>query len=140
MSLGIGLLSKLASTTAQTLCGAGFDIEIIEAHHNQKLDAPSGTAISLANSINTAMDGKYNYVFDRSHTRTKRDNNEIGISAIRGGTIVGEHTVIFAGQDEVIEITHRAASRDFFATGAIAAAQFLIGKTPRLYTMDDILS
>ncbi|MCL2753700.1 MAG: 4-hydroxy-tetrahydrodipicolinate reductase [Defluviitaleaceae bacterium] len=140
MSLGVNLVSKLAQTATKALDGANFDIEIIEAHHNQKLDAPSGTGLLLAQSINAAADGKYKFVFDRSHALQKRCPDEIGISAIRGGTIVGEHTIIFAGPDEVIEITHKAASREIFARGALKAAQFIAEKKPGLYTMDDLLN
>lgn len=139
MSLGINLISKLAAQAAGTLDKAGFDIEIIESHHNQKLDAPSGTALLLADAINSAMGNKFKYVHDRSQYLQKREANEIGISAIRGGGIVGEHTVILAGAGEVVEITHRAISRDVFAHGAIAAAEFLKNKPARLYTMDDLL-
>jgi len=140
MSLGVNLIAKLAAQSAVALDGAGFDIEIIEAHHNQKLDSPSGTALLLANSINDAMGGKFEYVYDRSGRLEKRGKNELGISAIRGGSIVGEHTIILAGAGEVIEITHRALSRVIFARGAIAAAEFLKDKPAGLYTMDDLLS
>ena len=139
MSLGVNLISKLAQLATKALDGANFDIEIVEAHHNQKLDTPSGTGLFLAQSINEAADGKYKFVFDRSQGLQKRETNEIGISAIRGGTIVGEHTIIFAGTDEVIEITHKAASREVFARGALRAAQFMLDKKSGLYTMDDLL-
>jgi 4-hydroxy-tetrahydrodipicolinate reductase len=140
MSLGVNLLSKLVADAAKTLANAGFDIEIIEAHHNQKLDAPSGTALLLANSINASCGGKFKYVFDRSGYLQKRCSDEIGISAIRGGTIVGEHSVIFAGGDEIVEISHRALSRDIFAKGALAAAKFLKGRPAGLYSMNDLIS
>ncbi|MCL2350763.1 MAG: 4-hydroxy-tetrahydrodipicolinate reductase [Defluviitaleaceae bacterium] len=140
MSLGVNLVSKLAADATTVLDGAGFDIEIIEAHHNKKMDAPSGTAIMLAKSINDAANGKFNYVHDRSKVFQKRGENEIGISAIRGGTIVGEHTIIFAGQDEIIEITHKAASRDIFAKGALAAARFIKNKPAGLYNMNNLLN
>jgi 4-hydroxy-tetrahydrodipicolinate reductase len=119
---------------------AGFDVEIVEKHHNQKLDAPSGTALALADSINEAMDGSYEYVYDRSGRRAKRDAKELGISAVRGGTIVGEHEVIFAGTDEVIEFKHTAYSRAVFGKGAIAAAKFLKGRDAGLYDMQDVIA
>ena len=122
------------------LAAAGFDIEIVEKHHNQKLDAPSGTAIALADSINDAMDGAYDYVYDRSTRREKRREKEIGISAVRGGTIVGDHDVIFAGEDEVITFSHRAYSRAVFGKGAVEAAKYLAGKPAKLYTMHDVLA
>jgi 4-hydroxy-tetrahydrodipicolinate reductase len=139
MSLGVNLQSKLAAIATQTLAKSGFDIEIIEAHHNQKLDAPSGTAFLLANSINAAADGKFKFVYDRSQYLQKREADEIGISAIRGGTIVGEHSVIFAGPDEIVEITHRALSREIFARGALRAAKFIADKPAKLYTINDLL-
>ena len=114
MSLGINLLLKLLKDAAKVLAPAGYDIEIVEKHHNQKLDAPSGTALALADSINEAMDGSYVYTYDRSQVRRKREKKEIGISAVRGGTIVGEHEVLFAGLDEVIELKHTAYSRSVF--------------------------
>jgi len=140
MSLGVNVISKLAAQAAKTLNAAGFDIEIIEAHHNQKLDAPSGTAVLLADAINEALGGKMKYVYDRSTYLQKRGADEIGMSAIRGGSIVGEHTVILAGQGEVVEITHRALSREIFARGAVAAAEFIKNKPAGLYTMDDLIS
>jgi 4-hydroxy-tetrahydrodipicolinate reductase len=139
MSLGINLLLDLVQKAAKILDPAGFDIEILEKHHNQKLDAPSGTALAIYDSINDAMDGKYESVFDRSRDRKKRERKEIGISAIRGGNIVGEHSVFFAGTDEVIEIRHTATSRAVFAKGAIAAAAFLAQKEPGLYDMSDVI-
>lgn len=140
MSLGINLLLKLVKEAAQVLAGAGFDIEIVEKHHNQKLDAPSGTAIALADSINEEFDGAYEYVYDRSQKRAKRDSKELGISAVRGGSIVGEHDVIFAGADEVITFSHTAYSRAVFGKGAIEAAKFLVGKAPGMYNMSHVIN
>lgn len=139
MSLGINLLLKLLKEAAPVLAEAGFDIEIVEKHHNQKLDAPSGTALALADSINEEFDNSYEYVYDRSTRRQKRDAKEIGISAVRGGTIVGDHDVIFAGSDEVVTFSHTAYSRGVFAKGAIQAAKFLNGKKPGLYDMSDVI-
>ena len=139
MSLGINLLLKLVKEAARVLAAADFDIEILEKHHNRKLDAPSGTALALADSINEAMESQYHYVYDRSSRRQKRDPKEIGIQSVRGGSIVGEHNVIFAGQDEVITISHTAYSRAIFAKGAVAAAKFLAGKTSGLYDMADVI-
>lgn len=139
MSLGINLLLKLVKEAARVLATADFDIEILEKHHNRKLDAPSGTALALADSINEAMESQYHYVYDRSSRRQKRDPREIGIQSVRGGSIVGEHDVIFAGQDEVITISHTAYSRAIFAKGAVAAAKFLAGKTSGLYDMADVI-
>lgn len=139
MSLGINLLMKLLKEAAVKLAGDGFDVEIVEKHHNQKLDAPSGTALALADSINEAMDDRYEYIYDRSQVRQKRDKKELGISAVRGGTIVGEHEVIFAGTDEVITFKHTAYSRAVFAKGSIAAAKYLKGKAAGLYDMSDVL-
>ena len=139
MSLGINLLMKLLKEAAVKLAGDGFDVEIVEKHHNQKLDAPSGTALALADSINEAMDDRYEYVYDRSQVRQKRDKKELGISAVRGGTIVGEHEVIFAGTDEVITFKHTAYSRAVFAKGSITAAKYLKGKAVGLYDMSDVL-
>lgn len=140
MSLGINLLLKLVKEAAQVLAGAGFDIEIVEKHHNQKLDAPSGTAIALADSINEEFDGAYEYVYDRSQRRAKRDSKELGISAVRGGSIVGEHDVIFAGADEVITFSHTAYSRAVFGKGAVEAAKFLAGKVPGMYNMSHVIN
>ena len=143
MSLGINLLQNLLAEAAPRLAAAGFDIEIVEKHHNQKLDAPSGTALALADAVNdgleAAEDGRYEYVYDRSGRRMKRPQKEIGISAVRGGTIVGDHDVIFAGEDEVITLSHRAYSRAVFAKGAVTAAKFLAGKEAGFYGMEDAL-
>lgn len=139
MSLGVNLLLKLVRDAALSLAEAGFDIEIVEKHHNHKLDAPSGTALVLADSINDAMGNQYHYQYDRSTRHEKRDKKEIGISAVRGGSIVGEHDVIFAGQDEVVTISHTAYSRAIFGKGAIEAARFLAGKPAGLYTMSDVI-
>ena len=138
MSLGINTLLKLVQDAAKVLATAGFDMEIVEKHHRLKVDAPSGTALALADSINEAMDNKYHYVYDRSQKREKRDDKEIGISAVRGGTIVGEHEIIFAGQDEVIEFKHTAYSKAIFGKGAVEAAKFLAGK-PGRYDMSDVI-
>ncbi len=138
MSLGINLLSKLAKTAAEVL-GGQFDIEIVEKHHNQKIDAPSGTAIMLANAINETLDNKYQYVYDRHSQRKKRGKNEIGMHSIRGGTIVGEHDIIFAGRDEVITLSHSAASKEVFAVGAVNAAVFLADRPAGLYDMAELL-
>ena len=139
MSLGVNLLLKLVQEAAKVLASSGFDIEIVEKHHNQKIDAPSGTAMALADAINQAMEERYHYVYDRSQVHEKREKTEIGIHAVRGGNIVGEHDVIFAGRDEVIELTHRATSREVFAVGAVKAAKFLAGKPAGLYTMKEVL-
>lgn len=139
MSMGINLLLKLLAEAAKVLAPAGYDIELVEKHHNQKLDAPSGTALALADSINGALGEKYSYVYDRSQVRQKRDSREIGISAVRGGTIVGEHEVLFAGTDEVIEFKHTAYSRSVFAKGAVEAAKFLAGQKPGMYDMGDVI-
>ena len=139
MSLGINLLMQLLKEATKVLSPAGYDIEIVEKHHNQKLDAPSGTAIALADSINEAADGQYEYVYDRSQVRKKRDKKELGISAVRGGTIVGEHEVLFAGIDEVIEFKHTAYSRTVFGKGAVEAAKFLAGKEAGKYDMSDVV-
>ena len=139
MSLGVNLLMKLLQDAAKVLAPEGFDMEIVERHHNQKVDAPSGTAIALADALNGALEEDYEYVYDRSGQRKKRDSHEIGISAVRGGTIVGEHEVIFAGEDEVIEFKHTAYSKALFAKGAVAAAKFLAGKGPGRYDMSDVI-
>lgn len=139
MSLGINTLMKLLKTATEVLANRGFDIEIVEKHHNQKVDAPSGTALALADCMNQVLDNQYDYTYDRSTVRQKRAKNEIGISAVRGGTIVGEHEVIFAGIDEVIEIKHTAYSKAIFAKGAIDAAKFLKGKEAGLYNVADVI-
>ena len=139
MSLGINTLLKLVQDAAKVLAAAGFDMEIVEKHHRLKLDAPSGTALALADSLNEAMDNQYHYVYDRSQRREQRDDKEIGISAVRGGTIVGEHEVIFAGQDEVIEFKHTAYSKAIFGKGAVEAAKFLAGKPAGRYDMSDVI-
>ncbi len=139
MSLGINLLVSLCKKATEIL-GNDFDIEIIEKHHNQKIDAPSGTAIMLANSINETLNNKMIYEYDRHSKRQKRAKNEIGISSIRGGTIVGEHEVIFAGNNEVISLNHRAFSKDVFAFGAVKAAKFLANKPAGLYDMKQVVN
>jgi 4-hydroxy-tetrahydrodipicolinate reductase len=139
MSVGVNALMKVLKEVSPLFAAAGFDIEIVEKHHNQKLDAPSGTAIALADSINESLNKEYDYVYDRSERREKRPVKEIGISAVRGGTIVGDHDVIFAGHDEVVTISHRAYSRAIFGKGAIEAAKFLKGKGPGMYDMADAL-
>lgn len=138
MSLGVNLVIDLVKKAARLL-ESNFDIEIIEKHHNQKLDAPSGTALAIADSINEVLEQKHEYVYDRHSRRKKRSNAEIGIHAVRGGTIVGEHSVIFAGNDEIIEINHMAMSKDIFGTGALRAARFIFGKKPGLYDMNDLI-
>lgn len=139
MSIGVSLVSELAKKAAKVLQN-GFDIEIVEAHHNQKIDAPSGTALMLADSISEALDEKPVYEFDRHSKRMKRNKNEIGIHAIRGGTIVGEHEIIFAGPDEVIKISHSAFSKQLFANGSVNAGIFLVGKPAGFYTMKDLVN
>ncbi|MBE6798005.1 MAG: 4-hydroxy-tetrahydrodipicolinate reductase [Ruminococcaceae bacterium] len=139
MSLGINLLVSLAKK-ATAILGDDYDIEIIEKHHNQKIDAPSGTAIMLANAINETMDGKMIYEYDRHSKREKRSKNEIGIHSVRGGTIVGEHEVIFAGDNEVVSLTHQAFSKNVFAFGAVKAAKFLKSKTAGIYDMNGLIS
>ena len=139
MSVGINLILSLVQKAADILFDSGFDIEIIEKHHNQKIDAPSGTAIAIADSINGALGNKMEYIYDRSKTREKRARNEIGMHAVRGGTIVGEHDVIFAGKDEIITLSHTAMSKEIFAVGAVKAAKFLAGKGAGLYSMKDVM-
>ena len=117
-----------------------FDIEIVERHHNQKIDAPSGTALAIADAISDSLSEPAEYVYDRHSVRRKRKKNEIGLHAVRGGTIVGDHTVIFAGNDEVIELKHSAASKEVFAVGSIKAAQFMVGKPAGMYDMNDLIS
>lgn len=138
MSLGINLLIDLVKKAADVLYG-NFDIEIIEKHHNQKIDAPSGTALMIADEIAKELDESVSYQYDRHSQRKKRDKNEIGIHAVRGGTIVGEHEVIFAGKDEVLTVSHTAMSKEIFATGSIRAAKFIYGKEPGLYSMKDVM-
>ncbi|MBR1930379.1 MAG: 4-hydroxy-tetrahydrodipicolinate reductase [Lachnospiraceae bacterium] len=140
MSLGINLLMKLLQDAAGVLAEAGFDIEIVEKHHNLKLDAPSGTALALADSVNEKLDGAYTYVYDRSSRRQQRPLKEIGISAVRGGTIVGDHDVIFAGADEVLTFSHTAYSKAIFGKGAVQAAKFLAGKAAGMYNMSDVIN
>ena len=139
MSLGVNMLLKILKEAAGILAPAGFDIEIVEKHHNQKVDAPSGTALALADSINEEFNNEYDYVYDRSQVREKRNSKEIGISSVRGGTIVGDHDVIFAGEDEVITFSHTAYSRAVFGKGAIQAAKFLKGREPGLYNMSHVI-
>lgn len=139
MSLGINTLIKLLKEATKILATEGFDIEIVERHHNQKLDAPSGTALALADAINEELDNEYIYKYDRSQERVKRAKKEIGISAVRGGNIVGDHDVIFAGTDEVIEINHKAHSKAIFGKGAIAAAKYLAGKPAGMYDMSNVI-
>ena len=138
MSLGVNVLIELARQATRVL-GGEFDIEIVEKHHRNKLDAPSGTALMIANAINAEADGKYDYVYDRSQVRQKRGDRELGISAVRGGGIVGEHEVLFCGPEEVLTLQHSAGSRGVFADGAIQAALYLAGQQPGYYTMTDLL-
>ncbi len=140
MSLGINTLMELLRKAALVFAPAGFDMEIVEKHHNLKVDAPSGTALALADSMNDALENVYTYKYDRSQERVRRDKHEIGIAAVRGGTIVGEHEVIFAGQDEVIEFKHTAYSKAVFAKGAVEAAKFLHGKPAGYYDMADVIA
>lgn len=139
MSLGINMLLKLLKKAAGILAPAGFDMEIVEKHHNKKVDAPSGTALALADSINEELGNAYEYIYDRSGRREKRPAKEIGFSAVRGGTIVGEHDVIFAGADEVVTFSHAAYSKAVFGKGAIQAAKFLAGKPAGRYDMSDVV-
>ena len=139
MSLGINLLVQLAKK-ATAILGGQFDIEIVEKHHNQKIDAPSGTALMIADAINESLDNQYHYVYDRHSKRQKREKTEIGMHAIRGGTIVGEHDIIFAGHDEVITLSHSAASKEVFAVGAVNAAAFLASQKPGMYDMSQLMT
>jgi 4-hydroxy-tetrahydrodipicolinate reductase len=139
MSLGVNTLMQLLAQAVRVLAPAGYDMEIVEKHHNQKVDAPSGTALALADVMNEAMDNAYEYKYDRSKEQQKREKNEIGISAVRGGTIVGEHEIIFAGTDEVIEFKHTAYSKAIFGKGAVEAAKFLKGKPAGMYDMQDVI-
>jgi len=138
MSIGINLIMSLCKKAADFL-GSNFDIEIIEKHHNQKIDAPSGTALAIADTINQSFNNKKQYIYNREQNRIKRGIDEIGIHSIRGGSIVGEHTVIFAGANEIIEIKHEALSKDIFARGALKAAQFLCNKPKGFYNMESII-
>jgi 4-hydroxy-tetrahydrodipicolinate reductase len=138
MSLGINVLIELSKTAASKL-GFAFDIEILEKHHNEKKDAPSGTALMIANEVNQHLENSMDFVYDRSKTREKRKSNEIGISAIRGGTIPGEHSIFFAGKDEIVELKHTALSRDIFGIGALRAAQYIAGKQKGIYDMKSML-
>ena len=140
MSLGINTLLKLLKEAATVLAPAGFDIEIVEKHHNQKLDAPSGTALALADSMNEALNDAYTYKYDRSQERKKREKYEIGIQAVRGGNIVGEHTVQFFGEHETLEITHKCYSRTVFANGAVMAAKYIVNKDNGMYNMNDLIN
>jgi len=137
MSIGVNLLVNLVQRAAKLL--DGFDVEIIEKHHKLKVDAPSGTALALADAINKSLDGQMEYIYDRSKERKKRDSKEIGIHALRGGTIVGDHSVVFAGIDEVIEFNHQALSKEVFAVGALRAARFMIKKPVGFYTMQNLM-
>ncbi|MCL2188106.1 MAG: 4-hydroxy-tetrahydrodipicolinate reductase [Defluviitaleaceae bacterium] len=139
MSLGINLLNYMIGKATRLLHDANFDIEIIERHHNKKLDAPSGTAYLLANTANAALDGKMTLTTDHSPHKTPRNRNEIGLHALRGGTFIGEHTVVYAGLDEVVELTHIAQSRDVFAAGALKAAQFVKENPAGYYSMQDLI-
>ncbi|NLK67865.1 MAG: 4-hydroxy-tetrahydrodipicolinate reductase [Clostridiaceae bacterium] len=139
MSLGVNLLLELVKKATKLLY-TNFDIEIVEKHHNQKIDAPSGTALALADAINQTLPEKYKYVYDRHTCRVKRSKDEIGMHSIRGGNIAGEHTVIYAGKDEIIELKHTANSKEVFGVGALKAAVYLHDKKPGFYTMQDLLS
>ena len=139
MSMGINVLAELCKRASAVL-GINYDIEIVEQHHHNKLDAPSGTALMLADAINEQNDGAYHYVYDRSSVRQKRDPKEIGISSVRGGSIVGDHEVLFCGPDEVITLRHTAYSRSIFANGAVNAAVYLAKKEPGLYDMGDLIA
>lgn len=139
MSLGISLLMKLVKDAAAVLAPAGFDIELVEKHHNQKVDAPSGTAIAFADAMNGILNQSYEYQYDRSKERRTRKKKEIGIVAVRGGTMVGEHDIIFAGEDEVLTFQHTAYSKAVFGKGAIEAAKFLVGKSAGKYDMSDVI-
>lgn len=138
MSLGINLIISLAKQAAKLLEGS-FDIEIVERHHNQKLDAPSGTALAIADAIDETLTQPAEYVYDRHSVRRRRKPTEIGLHSVRGGSIVGDHSVIFAGKDEVVEINHSAYSREVFAVGAVRAAKFMCGKSAGMYDMNDLI-
>lgn len=138
MSLGVSLLCEFAKKAAQVL-GNDFDIEIIEKHHNRKVDAPSGTALMLADAISEELPQEPQYLYDRHSRRSARSKNEIGIHSVRGGTIVGEHEILFAGRDEIVSLKHTAMSKEIFATGAINAALFLANQQPGLYNMSHLI-
>ncbi len=138
MSIGINLLVALCKKASEAL-GTAFDIEIIEKHHNKKLDAPSGTALMIADAIKSTRD-ETEYVYDRHSVRRQRDSKEIGIHSIRGGTIVGEHEVVFAGNNEMLTISHTAMSREIFAAGAVRAAEYIVGKPSGMYDMSDVIN
>lgn len=138
MSLGVNLLIELAKK-AEAVLGDSFDVEIVEMHHNQKIDAPSGTALMIADAINEVRDNEMRYTYDRHAQRKKREKREIGLHSVRGGTIVGEHQVIFAGQSEVLTLSHSAQSKELFASGAVNAALFMNGKGPGLYDMSHLI-
>lgn len=140
MSVGVNALMKLVSEAAKILFERGFDIEIVEKHHNRKKDAPSGTALMLADSICNGCNEKLNYIYDRSSLDEKRNKNDLGISSVRGGGIIGEHEVIYASEDETISISHTAYSKKIFANGALRAAEFIDGKKSGIYDMKDVLS
>lgn len=139
MSLGINTMAKVMKVVTKALTDAGFDVEIVEKHHNQKIDAPSGTALMLADAVNEQLNNEYEYCYDRSQVREKRPQKQIGISAVRGGSIVGEHEIIFAGTDEVLEFKHTAYSKAIFAKGAVQAAKFLKGQNVGMYSMKDVI-
>jgi len=140
MSLGINVFSHIVKSVSKLLYDSNFDIEVIEKHHNKKIDAPSGTAVMLVDAIKQTVEAELTTVTDRMSALTQRSRSEIGVSAIRGGNIIGEHTVLFAGQNETIELTHAAGSRDVFAEGTLKAARFIKGKPPGLYNMQDLIS
>ena len=139
MSLGINLLLKILQDATKVLSPAGYDIELVEKHHNQKIDAPSGTALMLADAMCKEIDHPMKYEYDRHAKREKRTRDEIGIHAVRGGTIVGEHEIIFAGRDEIITLSHSARSKEIFAVGAVNAAVFMCGKDAGLYDMSQMI-
>jgi len=139
MSLGVSLMVELAKISARVL-GSDFDVEIVEKHHNKKIDAPSGTALMLADGVSSVLGGgELQYTYNRNSSRKPRGKNEIGIHSIRGGTIVGEHDILFAGKDEIVTIRHSAGSKKIFATGALSAAEYIVGKAPGLYSMSDLI-
>ncbi len=138
MSMGVNLIANIAKQVSRLLYDSGFDIEILEKHHNQKVDAPSGTALLLGNAVKASLNEDISYSYDRTVRQEKRPKAEIGFSVVRGGTIVGEHSIIYAGNHEVIEFSHSAQSKEVFAVGALKAAEFLKDKTPGFYTMDSL--